>query len=213
MTSAQTLSSIINEFVANPPSSNEQALATLMAKGWLPKKLIPSEKPVKKVSIFASQAAEDLADKEGLSDSLIDKKIVGTGQRAKITVKDIHGFMRADKVKANASPAALTYARDNNLDLSTTEGTGPDGKILLKDIKEAKPLDLKPAKPKLSPDAQKAVKKWQLDDADIEEVKGTGKSGNIKLSDLKDLIAATKKAWEAESDSDESEDSVESDQE
>ena len=67
--------------------------------------------------------------------------------------------------------------------------------------------DFTPAKPRLSSDALIAKIKWQLDEADVAEVKGTGKGGHITLSDLKDLIAASKKAWDEESDESEEDES------
>jgi len=37
--------------------------------------------------------------------------------------------------KFNASPAALKYAVENNIDLSEVQGTGKDGKITMNDVK------------------------------------------------------------------------------
>ena len=111
----------------------------------------------------------------------------------------------------NASPAAKAFASANGLSIEDFTGSGPDGKVLVSDLKVAdKPAEKKKVKkestsPKLTPKAKKLVEQWQLDEDDVKEVTGTGAGGSIKESDLKELIAAAKEAWEEE----ESEDDVE----
>jgi len=193
MTSAVKLTAIINELLSAKPASLEEAYEALILKDLLPKKLIPVLKPVKKVSPFASQAAEDLADTEGI----LPDSLEGSGNKGKITVKDIQNLLKATKVKVNASPSAQTFARDNGLDLGTVSGSGVDGRILLKDVREAKPQDepdsSEPAR-KISSKAKKIIEQFKLDEADIREVVGSGKNGTIVEADLKELVDAQEKS-------------------
>jgi len=136
-TSAATLSLIIDELLKTKPETREDALEVLNSKGLLPKKLL--ETPKVKKSPFASKAAEDFAEANRLD---IDG-LPGTGSNGRITVKDLKAVMSAEKpAKVNASPAALQFARDNNLDISQiASGSGNEGKIVLKDVKELKVPD------------------------------------------------------------------------
>ena len=100
-TSAQTLSLIIDEFVKAKPFDRASAVTLLAAKGLLPKKLteVPKEK---KVSRFASKAAEDFADAKSL---VIPEGFKGTAANDKISVKDLKQLAEGPKkTKANASP-------------------------------------------------------------------------------------------------------------
>ena len=80
-TSAQTLSLIIDELVKAKPLDRDAAITLLSAKGMLPKKLTETPK-AKKVSIYASKAAEDFAEAKGSG------KPKGTAAN-KISVKDL----------------------------------------------------------------------------------------------------------------------------
>ena len=169
--------------------------------------MIPKVKEEKPESRFASQAAQDAADATMLDFS--DCK--GTSKNGKITVKDVKDFAASKVKKVNASPAAVTYAKDHGLNLEEVTATGKDGKITIQDVKKFAAPEEKKEKakkgPKLSPGALKLAKQWQLDEDDIAEVKPTGAGGTIKKSDLKELVEAAKEDWDAESDQDSGTDS------
>ena len=135
-TSAQTLSLIIDELVKAKPLDREAAITLLAAKGYLPKKL--SEKPKeKKTSLFASKAAEEFAEAKGI---VVPVGFKGTANNDKISVKDLKQLAEGPKkTKVNASPSAQQFCRDNGLDITKVKGSGADGKVLLKAVKDLKP--------------------------------------------------------------------------
>tara|TARA_B100001173_G_scaffold241544_1_gene211423 strand:- start:2072 stop:2710 length:639 start_codon:yes stop_codon:yes gene_type:complete len=205
MCSSLQLSQIIDHLTENK-YSRDCALKLLEKEGLLPKNMIPKVKEEKPESRFASQAAQDAADATMLDFS--DCK--GTSKNGKITVKDVKDFAASKVKKVNASPAAVTYAKDHGLKLEEVTATGKDGKITIQDVKKFGAPAEEPKKkgPKLSPGALKLAKQWQLDEDDLAEVKPTGAGGTVKKSDLKELIEAAKEAWaEEETDEDSSEDS------
>ena len=208
-TSAQQLSLIIDHLCKQGGIDRASALQTLDGKGLLPKKLMAAETPkVKKVSVFASKQAEDYKD---ANDLVIPDGFVGTGNNSKITVKDLKGLAEGPKKpKVNASPSALQWCRDNGIDISRiATGSGAEGKILLKDVKDLKDPDppadsdddedvspgkkkSKTDKPKVTPAAAKLMKQYDIDEEDIKGVVGTGKGGAIKAEDLDDIIQMIK---------------------
>ena len=207
MCSSLQLSQIIDHLTENK-YSRDCALKLLEKEGLLPKNMIPKVKEEKPESRFASQAAQDAADATMLDFS----ECQGTSKNGKITVKDVKDFSASKVKKVNASPAAVTYAKDHGLNLEEVTATGKDGKITIQDVKKFAAPEEKKEKakkgPKLSPGALKLAKQWQLDEDDLAEVKPTGAGDTIKKSDLKELVEAAKKAWaEEETDEDSSEDS------
>jgi pyruvate/2-oxoglutarate dehydrogenase complex dihydrolipoamide acyltransferase (E2) component len=204
-TSAQTLSLIIDELLKAKPADRDAAITLLSAKGYLPKKLMEKPKE-KKTSMFASKAAEDFAEAKGIT---VPDEFKGTAANDKISVKDLKQLAEGPKAaKVNASPSAQQFARDNGIDISKVKGTGTDGKILLKDVKDVKPT-AKPTvsddKIKVSPSAAKLMKQYDIDEDDITDIEGTGKDGTIVAKDLKELIDMIK-AENEEEESDDSED-------
>ena len=203
-TSAQTLSLIIDELVKAKPIDRGAAITLLAVKGLLPKKLteVPKEK---KVTRFASKAAEDFADAKSL---VIPDGFKGTAANDKISVKDLKQLAEGPKkTKANASPSAQQFARDNGIDISKISGSGAEGKVLLKDVKDLKPtakVAEEPAKRKVSSSAAKLMKQYEIDEEDIVDIDGSGKEGTIVAKDLKELIDMIKTEKSGES-SDESE--------
>lgn len=198
-TSAQNLSKIIDEIVVNKPGDRDAAILLLSAKGLLPKKLL--EKPkVKKVSRFASKAAEDFAEAKGIT---VPEDFKGTAANDKISVKDLKLLAEPPKKKINASPSAQQFARDNGIDIEKVTGTGAEGKILMKDVKALVPettqvdlSDIDSDKPKISPSAAKLMKQHGLDQDDVSEIKGSGKNGTILSKDLDELIKELKEEEE-----------------
>lgn len=189
-TSAQTLSLIIDELVKAKCADRDSAIALLGAKGYLPKKLTQAPKE-KKVSRFASKAAEDFAEAKGLE---IPEGFKGTAANDKISVKDLKQLAEGPKKpKVNASPSAQQYARDNGIDLAKVTSSRDDGKILLKDVKEQAKVtpmstEEETEKRKVSPSAAKLMKQYDIDEEDIDEITGSGKDGTIVAKDLKELI-------------------------
>ena len=209
-TSANTLSLIIDEMLKAKPASREAAIDLLAAKGYLPKKL--TEKPkAKKVSRFASKAAEEYAEAKGIA---IPEGFAGTANNDKISVKDLKQLAEGPKKeKVNASSTAQQFARDNGLDLSKVKGTGQDGRILLKDVKDLKPSakpdpeeDADTDKRKVSSAAAKLMKQYEIDEEDIVDIEGTGTNGTIVAKDLKELIDMIKAEKSDESSDDEDDD-------
>lgn len=219
-TSAQTLSLIIDELVKAKPPNRDAAIALLAAKGYLPKKL--SEKPKeKKTSRFASKAAEDFADAKGI---VVPDGFKGTANNDKISVKDLKQLAEGPKKTAvNASPSAQQFCRDNGLDITKVTGSGADGKVLLKDVKDLKPevKDKKPKEKKSSKDvsdpcsdsetqkrkvsssAAKLMKQYEIDEEDIVDITGSGKDGTVVPEDLKELIDLIKNESESSESGDE----------
>lgn len=207
-TSAQTLSMIIDEMLKNKPANRDAAIDLLASKGYLPKKL--TEKPKeKKVSRFASKAAEDFAEAKSI---VVPDGFKGTAANDKISVKDLKQLAEGPKkARVNASPSAQQFCRDNGLDITKVTGSGTEGKVLLKDVKDLKPTaeadpdDEDTGKRKISSAAAKLMKQYEIDEEDIVEVEGTGTNGTVVAKDLKELIDLIKAEKSDDSDSDEDE--------
>ena len=207
-TSAQTLSLIIDELLKTKPASRDAAIDLLAAKGFLPKKL--TEKPKeKKVTLFASKAAEDFAEAKGI---VVPDGFKGTATNDRISVKDLKQLAEGPKAaKVNASPSAQQFCRDNGLDITKVTGSGTEGKVLLKDVKDLKPTakadsdDEDTGKRKVSSAAAKLRKQYEIDEEDIVEGEGTGTNGTVAAKDLKALIDLIK-AEKSDESSDEEDD-------
>lgn len=209
-TSAQTLSHIIDELVSRRPKTRDEAIAILHGRGLLPKKLIDVkvEKPVTK---FASKAAFEFAEANNI---IIPEGFVGTANKDKISVSDLKKLRDPPKPKVNASPSAQKYARDMGIDITKVTGSGKDGKIMLKDVKEGSTTtdesgsgsESDSDKKKLSPAAAKLMKQYNLDEDDIADIEGTGAKGVITAKDLKEIIELAKATLETEEDGEETED-------
>lgn len=197
-TSAQTLSLIIKELITAKPASEAQAIELLVAKGIKLPKALTEVQTVKPVSIFASKAAEDFAEANGIE---IPEGFKGTASKDKISVSDLKKLKDPPKEKKNISPSAEKFARDNGINIEGLVGSGTDGKIMLKDVKPLKPEEPKEPEPpaateeaepsgvsKLSPAVAKALKTYSIDEGDLVGIEGTGEDGQILLKDIKDLI-------------------------
>ena len=207
-TSAQTLTLIIDELVKAKPLDRDAAIALLAAKGFLPKKLSEAPKKEKKTSRFASKAAEDFAEAKSLT---VPDDFKGTANNDKISVKDLKQLGEGPKkTKVNASPSAQQFCRDNGLDITKVKGSGADGKVLLKDVKDLKPTaeadsDDDTSKRKVSSAAAKLMKQYEIDEEDIVDIEGTGTNGTVVAKDLKELIDMIK-AEKSDESSDEEDD-------
>ena len=204
-TSAQTLSIIIDELLKHKPADRDAAIKLLSKKTLLPKKLTETPK-VKVVSRFASKAAEEFAEAKGIE---VPDGFKGTANGDKISVKDLKQLAEGPKkAKVNASPTAQQFARDNGIDITKVVGSGAEGKVVLKDVKDLKPSAPAPKERtglKLSPSAAKLCKQWEIEEEDIKDayITGSGKDGTIVAKDLKELVEDIKNAKsDDESDSD-----------
>lgn len=209
-TSAQTLTLIINELITAKPANQAQAIELLIAKGIKLPKALTEVKPVKPVSIFASKAAEDFAEANGIE---IPEGFKGSASKDKISVTDLKKLKDPPAEKKNISPSAEKFARDNNINVEGFVGSGTDGKIMLKDVKSLKPEPKEPeeeVKPeagpsetnKISPAVAKAMKTYGIDEGDLEGIEGSGSNGEILLKDISELI----ELYKAENGSDKNED-------
>ena len=203
-TSADTLSTIIDELLKHKPADRDAAIKLLAKKALLPKKLTEAPK-VKKVSRFASKAAEEFAEAKGI---VVPDDFKGTANGDKISVKDLKQLAEGPKqVKLNASPAAQQFARDNGIDISKVIGSGAEGKVKLEDVKALKPdvtytANYESGKLKLSPSAAKLCKQHEIEEEDLKDagITGSGKNGTVVAKDLKEFIEAME---ESDSESDE----------
>jgi len=207
-TSADTLSTIIDLLLKHKPTDRDAAIKLLAKKALLPKKLTETPK-VKQVSRFASKAAEEFAEAKGIE---VPEGFKGTANGDKISVKDLKQLAEGPKKKFNASPSAQQFARDNGIDISKVTGSGAEGKVLLKDVKDLKPSAPAPKERtglKLSPSAAKLCKQWEIEEEDIKEaeITGSGKDGTIVAKDLDELVEEIKNT----KDSDEDDSDVDSD--
>jgi pyruvate dehydrogenase E2 component (dihydrolipoamide acetyltransferase) len=108
-------------------------------------------------------------------------------------VKDLKGLAEPPKKKVNASPGAQQFARDNGIDIETVTGTGENGKVLLKDVKDrvtapAEAADVSDDKTKISPSAAKLMKQHGWDEDDVSHIQGSGKNGSILAKDLAEMV-------------------------
>lgn len=195
-TSSAILSQIIDELLLAKPGNREGALKHLAEKGLLPKKLLEVPKE-KKVTIFASKAAEDFAEAKGI---VVPEDFKGTAAKDKVSVKDLKKLSEPVKKVVNASPSAQQFCRDNGIDIDTITGTGTDGKVLLKDAQASIPNtetdESKTDKLKISPRAAKTMKQYSIDEEDLDAagIKGSGKNGTVLEKDLAELVKEMKES-------------------
>lgn len=201
-TSSAILSQIIDELLLAKPGNREGALKHLAEKGLLPKKLLEVPKE-KKVTIFASKAAEDFAEAKGI---VVPEDFKGTAAKDKVSVKDLKKLSEPVKKVVNASPSAQQFCRDNGIDIDTITGTGTDGKVLLKDAQASIPNtetdEAKTDKLKISPRAAKTMKQYSIDEEDLDAagIKGSGKNGTVLEKDLAELVKEMKESEEETTD-------------
>lgn len=207
-TSSAILSQIIDELLLAKPGNREGALKHLAEKGLLPKKLLEVPKE-KKVTIFASKAAEDFAEAKGI---VVPEDFKGTAAKDKVSVKDLKKLSEPVKKVVNASPSAQQFCRDNGIDIDTITGTGTDGKVLLKDAQASIPNtetdESKTDKLKISPRAAKTMKQYSIDEEDLDAagIKGSGKNGTVLEKDLAELVKEMKESETEETTDEESAD-------
>lgn len=200
-TSADQLAKIIKSLGELYNFDEQSALKVLGDKKLLPKKLIPKESIVD--TIYASKQAKAFAEKEGLTPTGATSGLGG-----KYTLQDLKKMSVKKVEKLIISPSALLYANANDIDITSIEGTGKDGNILLADVK-ALVADVK-ALVATEPSTKKITTKKSVSDQDdnndgVNEKINTLRQelGGCSLDEEDDrkLIATT----DADSDSDDDE--------
>jgi pyruvate dehydrogenase E2 component (dihydrolipoamide acetyltransferase) len=86
------------------------------------------------------------------------------------------------------TPRARMVAEEEGIDISNICGTGPDGLIIEKDVKEY--IASKAASPKATPLARKIAQQGGID---LSYVEGTGAGGKITKTDVETLVQARAK--------------------
>lgn len=118
----------------------DEAVTMLSKQFELPKNMVPNETPKKitskteKNTLFASKQAQELAELHSITPTG-----EGNGKNGTFTLTDIKNMMKKNNNSnqtVNISPAASKFANDNNINVSSITGTGTNGSIILKDLKD-----------------------------------------------------------------------------
>ena len=186
-TSAAQLSLIVKTLCTEFELNEKHVLKHLSNQDLLPAKLNKTE-TAKSVSIFASKKAEELA-----TTVKIVPEGTGSGKFGKFTLTDIQKLLIVPvKTKLIISPNAQKYATENEISLENIEGSGKNGRILLKDLVKDDDEKINISKKAL------IYAKDNLPEQDLKLVNGSGKGGRILLTDLK----AIQQCSDSESESD-----------
>ncbi|RZI51142.1 2-oxo acid dehydrogenase subunit E2 [Aeribacillus pallidus] len=96
--------------------------------------------------------------------------------------------------KVRATPAARRLAKETKVDLRNIVGSGPKGRIHLKDVKQY--LETEKAQPKASPLARKIA---EHENIDLKALQGSGAGGKVMKQDVINAIqASSQKAQQPE---------------
>ncbi|TVZ85784.1 pyruvate dehydrogenase E2 component (dihydrolipoamide acetyltransferase) [Aeribacillus composti] len=96
--------------------------------------------------------------------------------------------------KVRATPAARRLAKEAQVDLRNIVGSGPKGRIHLKDVKQY--LETEKAQPKASPLARKIA---EHENIDLKALQGSGAGGKVMKQDVINAIqASSQKAQQSE---------------
>lgn len=98
--------------------------------------------------------------------------------------------VRTPGERVKASPLAKRLAREKDLDISLIAGTGPEGRIIQKDVL-AYEASAPSSRIPITPVAKKMAEEMGVD---IAQVKGTGPGGRIVKEDIESFAAAAKTA-------------------
>ena len=93
--------------------------------------------------------------------------------------------------RIKASPLAKRLAKEKELDISLIPGTGPEGRIINKDVLAFEETAGAAARVKISPVAKKMVDDMGLD---VSQIQGSGPGGKITKEDVERHAAAAKEA-------------------
>ena len=99
--------------------------------------------------------------------------------------------VRALGERIKASPLAKRLAKEKDLDISLISGTGPEGRIIEKDVLAFEETGAAAARVKISPVAKKMADERGLD---VSTIQGSGPGGKIIKEDVERHVAAPKPA-------------------
>jgi pyruvate dehydrogenase E2 component (dihydrolipoamide acetyltransferase) len=159
------------------------------ARGFLRKILVPAGQtvPVLTVVGLITRSADEDVSSYGSA--------VAAGPRAEVAAGEPAAMMPtatpaaaspaatpAATGRTFASPRARKTAREKGIELALVSGSGPDGRIVERDV-----LDYAAARPKATPMAIRAAETMGVD---LAAVAGTGVSGRIMRADVAEAVAA-----------------------
>ncbi|MBW2589917.1 MAG: E3 binding domain-containing protein, partial [Deltaproteobacteria bacterium] len=98
-----------------------------------------------------------------------------------------------EKKFIRSSPAARHLAKEQGIDIAQVQGTGPEGRITMDDVKRYK--DEKPPAPRITPLAAEMARQAGLD---VSSIAGTGEGGKITKEDVNRALETGASGAEAE---------------
>ena len=130
-----TLAAQVNQTPTGPASQVEGAAATTATPS--------AQVGEKEAEVQVVPAARRLAQQNGIDLS----SVRGSGPRGRILIEDVERAINGqpqtaplqstDGAKVQVVPAARRLAQQNGMDLAQVQGTGPGGRILIKDVETA----------------------------------------------------------------------------
>lgn len=187
-TSAATLTTIISELSKKYKFDQDKAIIFLSGQDLLPKKMLP--KDLKDASVWASKKAQELASQHD-----IEPTGEGSGKSGKWTLADVEKAIGTPKKKSVmlVSPNALNLANEHKLSLVGKNGSGKDGRILLKDVEKwlANDDDDDDDDINISPRALQEAHELGIKDDELSSIQGSGVDGRILLADVKTYYSST----------------------
>jgi pyruvate dehydrogenase E2 component (dihydrolipoamide acetyltransferase) len=168
------------------------------ARGYLRRILVPAGQTVPvltAVAIMTREADEDISEYQAASAQVAtgrEKEVAGlisggpTTSSGPVTSADVATEPRTSQPGTGrifASPRARKAARERDVALALVTGTGPNGRIVEKDV-----LEYVASQPKATP---MAVKTAAAAGVDLATVSGTGVSGRIMRADVEAAMPAS----------------------
>jgi pyruvate dehydrogenase E2 component (dihydrolipoamide acetyltransferase) len=151
---------------------------------------VESEVPVAELigKIAADKAEYDKIAKEGAPAAAATAAPAAAAQPAAATPA---APLRKPGERVKASPLAKRLAKEKDLDISLIPGTGPEGRIIKKDVLAFEETAGAAARVKISPVAKKMADDMGLD---VSQIPGSGPGGRITKEDIERHAAAAKEA-------------------
>ena len=153
------------------------------ASGILSKIMVPAEIDVPILTVLAliSEPGEKLPDQYNVSGDEIKRSEPELENLPAVDTGSLSLSATESAITTRAVPAARKLAKKHGLDLSGLQGNGPDGIILLKDVKSAIVTAQQRPKVMVSSLARKLAEKESVSLTDIE---GSGVRGRIMRADI-----------------------------
>jgi len=126
----------------------------------------------------------------GLGESAETPAEAGTDRLDEVPVPTRREKRRPEKRRVKISPSARRLAQEHSVDLSKIEGSGPQGRIVKKDVLACVQARTRPEKGgplRVTPAARKLAAALGLD---LNQVEGTGTGGRVTLEDVKQASQA-----------------------